>query len=56
MTVNINLVNSGGGVIATRVVVLGDGEDESVVLHDNMVEAISEWTLAVGDTIRIEEV
>ncbi len=54
--ININLVNSLGCTIATRVAVVDEGQDEGDVLRQHFVVISQEWTFALGDTVQIEEV
>jgi hypothetical protein len=56
-TFTITLTGSGGEL--ARKVVSFDQEgpvDESAVLQHHMLQAASEWTLAIGDTIQIRDV
>jgi len=53
---HINLRNSNDGVLGTRVVIVNEGEDTEALLRQHMIEAVSDWVLAPGDVIKIEEV
>ena len=54
--VQIKLFNAGDGLLDARTFTIGEGVDEEAMLQAELMGALSDWTLAVGDTIKIEEV
>jgi hypothetical protein len=44
-----------GGELDRRTVWFDEGRSEHAAIHAAMQEAILDWTLAIGDTIRIVE-
>jgi hypothetical protein len=54
--VQIKLFNAGDGLLDTHAVDVPEGIDEEQLLQESVTTAIASWTLAVGDTIKIEEV
>jgi hypothetical protein len=56
MRVGIELVNSSGCSLDSKVVNLPESEEPEIAIADAIRDCLDEWMLSPGDTIRITEV
>lgn len=56
MRVGIELVNSSGCSLDSKVITVPESEEVELVIADAIRDCLHDWMLSPGDTIRITEV